>query len=84
MYKARWVDFLFTGLAVVPMLLLFTGHPGPALLLFVPLLIGACLAGMYEQQISGQTSENSGTGAGDSLPESTFTAAGQWRNRLPD
>jgi len=80
MYQARWVDFLFTGLAVVPMLLLFTGHPGPALLLFVPLLIGACLAGMYEQQ----TSENPGAATGDSMPGSTLTAAGQWPNRLPE
>jgi len=80
MYKARWVDFLFTGLAIVPGMLLFTGHPGPALLLFVPLLIGACLAGMYEQQTAGSP----GAGTGDSVPGSTFTAAGQWRSRLPD
>jgi hypothetical protein len=80
MYKARWVDFLFTGLAVVPGMLLLAGHPGPALLLFVPLLIGACLAGMDEQQ----TAPGPGAAADESLPASTFTAAGQWHNRLPD
>jgi len=51
---SRWVDFLFTGLAVVPAALLFHGHPGPALLLFVPLLIGACLCGLYEQQCAAE------------------------------
>ncbi|MBX3651267.1 MAG: hypothetical protein KF771_07825 [Burkholderiales bacterium] len=78
MDKTRGVDFLFTGLAVVPGMLLFSGHPGPALLLFVPLLIGACLAGMYEQQTSAQTQQD----AGAAEPQSTLTAAGHWRKRL--
>jgi hypothetical protein len=79
MYKARWVDFLFTGLAVVPGLLLLAGHPGPALLLFVPLLIIACLAGMDEQQTAKPVA-----GADAVAPGSTFTAVGQRRSRLPD
>ena len=79
MVNARRVDFLFTGLAVVPAVLLLTGHPGPALLLFVPLLIGACLAGMYEQRVvDGPLRE----GVEESVPEPTLTAAGTWRKRL--
>ncbi len=78
MFKARGVDFLFTGLAVVPGMLLFSGHPGPALLLFVPLLIGACLAGMYEQQAAAQPQQDAGAAG----PQSTLTAAGHWRKRL--
>lgn len=78
MVNARRVDFLFTGLAVVPALLLLTGHPGPALLLFVPLLIGACLAGLYEQK----TAEAPQPEAGAALPEATLTPAGHWRKRL--
>lgn len=78
MVNARRVDFLFTGLAVVPAVLLLTGHPGPALLLFVPLLIGACLAGMYEQQAAaGSQPEDT-----EAVPEPTLKAAGPWRKRL--
>jgi hypothetical protein len=50
MRYAGITDFLFTGLALVPAVLLLSGHVGPALLLFVPLLIAACLTGMYQQQ----------------------------------
>jgi hypothetical protein len=79
MVNARSVDFLFTGLAVVPAVLLLTGHPGPALLLFVPLLIGACLAGMYEQRaMNGRQREC----VEESVPEPALTAAGPWRKRL--
>ena len=51
MQNAGLADFLFTGLAVVPGVLLLTGHIGPAILLFIPLLIGACLFSMYQQQM---------------------------------
>ncbi len=51
MQNAGLADFLFTGLAVVPGVLLLTGHVGPAILLFIPLLIGACLFSMYQQQM---------------------------------
>lgn len=50
MISAGFVDFLFTGAAIVPQVLMFTGHPGPALLLFIPLLIAACLVSMYREQ----------------------------------
>ncbi len=52
MINAGFVDFLFTGVAVVPEVLLLAGYAGPALLLFIPLLIAACLVGMYRQQVA--------------------------------
>lgn len=65
MINAGFVDFLFTGVAIVPQLLLFTGYIGPALLLLIPLLITACLVSMYRQQIA-ESEENA---AGDEAPE---------------
>jgi hypothetical protein len=44
---ARAVDFLFTGTAVVPAALMAGGAPGMALMVFCPLIIGACLAAAY-------------------------------------
>jgi hypothetical protein len=37
------VDFLFTGVAVLPGALLLSGHPDLAMMSFWPLLIAACL-----------------------------------------
>lgn len=65
MINAGFVDFLFTGVAIVPQLLLFTGYIGPALLLLIPLLIGACLVSMYRQQIAASEEKT----AGDEAPE---------------
>ena len=42
-------DFLFAGLAVVPCVLVAAGAVGPAIMVFVPLLIAACLCGWHEQ-----------------------------------
>lgn len=75
MYNARLVDFLFTGLAVLPGALLFAGHVGPALLLFVPLLIGACLTSLYQQEVV--ASESAAEEAADD-PALTLTGAGRW------
>jgi hypothetical protein len=50
MINAGFVDFLFTGAAILPQILLFTGYIGPALLLFIPLLIAACLISAYREQ----------------------------------
>jgi hypothetical protein len=50
MINAGFVDFLFAGVAIMPQILLFTGYIGPALLLFIPLLIAACLISMYREQ----------------------------------
>ena len=47
MSKERLVDFLFTGIAVVPGAMIFAGQPGMALMVFCPLLIGACLSAVY-------------------------------------
>jgi len=38
-------DFLFVGLSVLPTGLFAVGYPAVALLVFFPLLIGACLSG---------------------------------------
>ncbi len=38
-------DFLFVGLSVLPTGLFAVGYPAAALLVFFPLLIGACLSG---------------------------------------
>lgn len=69
MRHAGIVDFLFTGLALVPTVLLLSGHIGPAMLLFVPLLIAACLTGMYQQQTGGAVAE-------DPAPDSQAPLAG--------
>ena len=45
----RFVDFLFAGVGIVPLMLLLGGLPGIALLLFIPLMFAACLCGMWEQ-----------------------------------
>ena len=47
MSDERFVDFLFTGTAVVPTGLTFAGHPDIAFMLLCPLLIGACLTAAY-------------------------------------
>jgi ABC-type polysaccharide/polyol phosphate export permease len=41
----RLADFFFVGLAVLPVTLLFGGYPELAVMLFVPLLLAACLLG---------------------------------------
>ena len=41
----RIADFLFLGVAILPPALFAAGHPAAALLLYCPLLFGACLAG---------------------------------------
>lgn len=38
-------DFLFVGLSVLPTGLFAAGYPAVALVIFFPLLIGACLSG---------------------------------------
>jgi hypothetical protein len=39
MINAGFVDFVFTGSAIVPEVLFFAGYVGEALLLLVPMLI---------------------------------------------
>jgi hypothetical protein len=50
MINAGFVDFLFTGAAIVPEVLMIAGYVGEGLLLLIPLLIAACLVSMYHQQ----------------------------------
>jgi hypothetical protein len=72
MINAGFVDFLFTGVAIVPQILLFTGYIGPALLLFIPLLIAACLISMYREQTAAAEQRATGDAAAEQeLPLST-------------
>lgn len=50
MINAGFIDFLFTGAAIVPEVLMIAGYVGEGLLLLIPLLIAACLVSMYHQQ----------------------------------
>jgi hypothetical protein len=56
MINAGFIDFLFTGAVIVPVVLMFGGHVGEALLLLIPMLIAACLLSLYLQQISADES----------------------------
>ena len=72
MINAGFVDFLFTGAAILPQILLFTGYIGPALMLFIPLLIAACLISMYREQTSGESQETTEEAAAElKLPLNT-------------
>ncbi len=70
MINAGFVDFLFTGAAILPQILLFTGYIGPALLLLIPLLIAACLISMYREQTAVSESAEGATAE----PESRLTS----------
>lgn len=75
MINAGFVDFLFTGAAILPQILLFTGYIGPALLLFIPLLIAACLISMYREQTRSTSEEI--TEESSSEPELPLTTPGR-------
>lgn len=49
MKSADLADMLFTGLAIVPVLVILGCGFDIALLVFCPLLLAACLAGAHEQ-----------------------------------
>lgn len=51
MINAGFVDFVFTGAAIVPEVLFFAGYVAEALMVLVPMLIAACLISMYHQQV---------------------------------
>ena len=53
MINAGFVDFLFTGAAIVPEALFFAGYVGEAMLLLVPMLIVACLISLYRDHVTG-------------------------------
>lgn len=65
MINAGFVDFLFTGAAILPQILLFTGYIGPALLLFIPLLMAACLISMYREQTAATEEKTAGDGVAE-------------------
>ena len=51
MKYAHRTDFLFIGVAVLPAVLMVVGYLDVAFIFFCPLLIVACLHGMYEQKV---------------------------------
>ncbi len=55
---SRLTDFLFVGAGVAPIVLALGGHPGPALLVLIPLLFIGCLAGMMEFVEDEESSED--------------------------
>jgi hypothetical protein len=50
--RRSWSHFLFTGLAVFPLALAVAGHIDAALMLYTPLLIGACLSAAAERELT--------------------------------
>jgi len=67
MINAGFVDFVFTGSAIVPEVLFFAGYVGEALLL--PMLIAACLISMYHQQVGAdESADEEEAAAGDHEP----------------
>ena len=54
MINAGFVDFLFTGAAIVPEVLMIAGYVGEGLLLLVPMLIAACLISVYHEHAGEQ------------------------------
>ncbi len=69
MINAGFVDFVFTGAAIVPEVLFFAGYVGEALLLLVPMLIAACLISMYHLQVGGdQTADEEEAAVGEHEP----------------
>jgi hypothetical protein len=51
MKHARRTDFWFAGVAILPVVFLWMGRPEVILMLYAPLLIVACLFGLYEQKM---------------------------------
>jgi hypothetical protein len=47
----KLVDFLFTGTAIVPVTLIFAGEAGMAIMMFVPLMVGACSMSKYLDEL---------------------------------
>lgn len=64
MKHGRLVDFFFVGLGVVPVALMLGGLPHLAILLLIPLLFVACLAGLAEQNEAGAPKGGPDGGAG--------------------
>lgn len=71
MINAGFVDFAFMGVAVVPEVLLLAGYAAEALLLLVPMLIGACLASLYFQQLPDASGEDVSASVADATASDT-------------
>ncbi len=65
MINAGFVDFLFTGTAILPEVLMLSGYVGEALLLLVPMLIGVCLLSVYYDKTAGSSAPDQAADADD-------------------
>lgn len=65
MINAGFVDFLFTGTAILPEVLLLSGYIGEALLLLIPMLIGVCLLSVYYDKTAGSSAPDAAVDADD-------------------
>lgn len=74
MINAGFVDFAFTGVALVPSLLMMAGHFAEALLLLVPMLIAACLLSLYCQQIGADEADPAAEDESEDAATSAVTA----------
>lgn len=84
MKYALRTDFLFIGLGILPVVLACAGHPDLAILLFVPLLIAACLCGMHEAAQADRMEDEDGAASSAACePSSQLPAAFMERRRTP-
>lgn len=84
MKYALRTDFLFIGLGILPVVLALAGHPDVAILLFVPLLIAACLCGMHEAAHADRMEdEGSAASGGAGGPPPQLPAILMERRRTP-
>lgn len=79
MINAGFVDFAFMGVAVVPEVLLMAGYVAEALVLMVPMLIGACLLGLYHQKVHTDEPEED---AADSVADIALRDTGEPLRRI--
>jgi len=54
MKHAHRTDFWFAGVAILPVVFLCAGRPEGILMLYLPLLLVACLFGIYEQKMESE------------------------------
>ena len=82
--KERRSDFYFVGLAVVPVMLVLGDLHGLALLVFFPLLLAGCIAGMDEQvrdEIEKEKRSAAGGSTGNRPPREGIAMRERDRNR---
>ena len=77
MKHARRTDFWFAGVAILPIVFLCTGRPEAILMLYAPLLLVACLFGIYEQKINQTEQKSHGEAKKRLQPDAELHAAAE-------